>query len=86
MSYKTILFDLDGTLLDTLRDLYSSINRALKANGLPERSLGCGLQVSPAQLTSVYYFCSYKVFYPNLFIYLFFKVLLFAFFLSGIIM
>lgn len=39
MAYKTILFDLDGTLLDTLRDLYSSINRALKANGLPERSL-----------------------------------------------
>ena len=39
MSYKTILFDLDGTLLDTLRDLYSSINRALKANSLPERSL-----------------------------------------------
>ena len=39
MSYKTILFDLDGTLLDTLKDLYSSINRALKKNGLPERSL-----------------------------------------------
>lgn len=33
-----ILFDLDGTLLDTLEDLYISINYVLKVQGYPERS------------------------------------------------
>ena len=33
-----ILFDLDGTLLDTLEDLYISINYVLKAQGYPARS------------------------------------------------
>ena len=33
-----ILFDLDGTLLDTLEDLYISINHVLKTQGYPERS------------------------------------------------
>lgn len=32
------IFDLDGTVLDTLCDLAQSVNFALKANGLPERS------------------------------------------------
>lgn len=36
--YKSILFDLDGTLLDTLQDLHNSVNFALRKNGLPERS------------------------------------------------
>ena len=36
--YKTIVFDLDGTLLDTLDDLTEAVNAALKAYGLPLRS------------------------------------------------
>ena len=39
MKYKAVIFDLDGTLLDTLQDLANSTNHALKVNGLPERSL-----------------------------------------------
>ncbi len=39
MKYTTILFDLDGTLLDTLKDLTISINYALKQLGFPERTI-----------------------------------------------
>jgi phosphoglycolate phosphatase len=39
MKYRAILFDLDGTLLDTLEDLKDSCNAALRACGYPERSL-----------------------------------------------
>lgn len=35
---KNIIFDLDGTLLDTLEDLKDSTNHILTANGFPERS------------------------------------------------
>lgn len=35
----TIIFDLDGTLLDTLQDLTNSVNFALRAHGLPTRTL-----------------------------------------------
>ena len=35
----TIIFDLDGTLLDTLTDLHSSVNHALSLRGHPPRSL-----------------------------------------------
>lgn len=36
--YKTIIFDLDGTLLDTLDDLTNATNEALRAFGLPLRT------------------------------------------------
>ena len=37
MMVKAIVFDLDGTLLDTLADLTTSVNWALQRNGLPTR-------------------------------------------------
>ena len=39
MSYKAVIFDLDGTILDTLQDLANSLNHALRTHGYPERSL-----------------------------------------------
>ena len=36
--YRTVIFDLDGTLLDTLDDLTASVNAALAKHGLPLRS------------------------------------------------
>lgn len=38
MLIKAAIWDLDGTLLNTLDDLAQSTNAALKANGLPERT------------------------------------------------
>ena len=37
--YHTAVFDLDGTLLDTLQDLADSVNYALTLRGLPPRTL-----------------------------------------------
>ena len=37
--YKAIIFDLDGTLLDTLKDLAEGTNYALRKNGFPERTI-----------------------------------------------
>jgi phosphoglycolate phosphatase len=34
--YKAVLFDLDGTLTDTLEDISVAMNRALRLHGLPE--------------------------------------------------
>ena len=34
-----LLFDLDGTLLDTLEDLKNAVNHTLRAKGYPERTL-----------------------------------------------
>ncbi|MBQ7150480.1 MAG: HAD-IIIA family hydrolase [Prevotella sp.] len=39
MIYDTYIFDLDGTLLDSLTDLAISCNYALRVNNMPERSL-----------------------------------------------
>jgi phosphoglycolate phosphatase len=39
MNYKAVLFDLDGTLLDTIEDLADSTNAVLKKSGYPEHSV-----------------------------------------------
>ena len=39
MGYQTILFDMDGTVLDTLEDLWASTNAVLRELGHPERTL-----------------------------------------------
>lgn len=39
MNYDTYIFDLDGTLLNTLQDLTASANYALRSSGMPEKSL-----------------------------------------------
>ena len=38
MRFEAVIFDLDGTLLDTLGDLTDAVNFALKRHGLPLRS------------------------------------------------
>lgn len=38
MRYKAVLFDMDGTVLDTLGDLANACNHTLCVFGLPERS------------------------------------------------
>ena len=38
-AYTTYIFDLDGTLLDTLGDLASSVNYALRSHQMPEHSV-----------------------------------------------
>jgi phosphoglycolate phosphatase len=39
MNYKAVIFDLDGTLLDTLEDIARSMNRVLLRAGLPAHSI-----------------------------------------------
>ena len=36
MKFEAVIFDLDGTLLDTLADLADSMNAALRQLGYPE--------------------------------------------------
>ena len=38
--YKGVIFDLDGTLVDTLEDIAASMNKALKHRGFPELTAG----------------------------------------------
>jgi len=38
MRYKAVLFDMDGTVLDTLTDLENAVNESLRRFGLPEAS------------------------------------------------
>lgn len=52
MAYKVAVFDLDGTILNTLQDLTNAVNHALEKNGYPTRDieeirffLGNGLKV-----------------------------------------
>ena len=35
--YKNLIFDLDGTLIDTVGDISFAINEALESIGLPQR-------------------------------------------------
>jgi len=37
---KAVLFDLDGTLADTIEDLAGAVNRCLARRGLPEHDIG----------------------------------------------
>lgn len=38
MKYQALIFDLDGTLLDTLDDLADSVNAVLRAHSYPEKT------------------------------------------------
>lgn len=38
-NYRMVIFDMDGTILDTLEDLYNCINYALCTCGFPERTM-----------------------------------------------
>jgi phosphoglycolate phosphatase len=40
MKYHCVLFDLDGTLVDTIADIARSMNRALEQSGFPPRKTG----------------------------------------------
>ena len=36
---KTIIFDMDGTILDTIVDITNAVNYILEKNGMPKRSV-----------------------------------------------
>jgi len=51
MKFKAVIFDLDGTLLNTIDDIADAINEVLKKNGFPThdvdtyiRSIGAGIE------------------------------------------
>ena len=39
MKYEAVLFDMDGTILDTMTDLYDGANRSLAMHGYPLRTM-----------------------------------------------
>ena len=39
MAYRAVLFDLDGTLLDTLKDIADAVNIALAQLGFPQHEV-----------------------------------------------
>lgn len=39
MKYDAVLFDMDGTILDTLEDMHDSVNATLRHFSLPEQSM-----------------------------------------------
>ena len=39
MRYRLAIFDMDGTILDTLSDLADSVNATLAAKGMPTHSI-----------------------------------------------
>lgn len=39
MKYKAVIFDMDGTILNTLDDLADTMNYCLRSYGMPERTL-----------------------------------------------
>lgn len=58
MKYHTILFDLDGTLLNTLEDLTDAVNYVMRTYGYPQHSVeavrtfvGNGIRVLMEQAT-----------------------------------
>lgn len=56
MAYRGVLWDMDGTVLDTLEDLWAAINESLRRFQLPEASLEkvrAGLGNGAAHLVSV---------------------------------
>ncbi len=80
MKLNSVVFDLDGTLLDTLGDLRDSVNFALKKNNLPTRTteeirsfVGNGIRLlieravpenTPAEITEVC-FSDFKEYYKD---------------------
>ena len=57
MKYELVIFDLDGTLLDTLDDLTHAVNHALRLQGFPlrqsaevRRMIGNGIATAVARL------------------------------------
>ena len=71
---KTVIFDLDGTILDTLEDLKNAVNHALNFYNYPEKDLefvrkaiGNGTQVlirrcAPSDITEERYRAVFKLF------------------------
>ena len=56
MAYKAVLFDMDGTVLDTLEDLWSAVNVSLQRFDLPpvsRETVRAGLGNGAAHLISV---------------------------------
>ena len=58
MKYKAVLFDMDGTVLDTLGDLAAAVNHTLREFSMPERSIA---EVAAALSTGAAYLIAHTV-------------------------